>query len=243
VTRDGGRAGENERRYGRCGCGNVATGPVGLCSSCMYGACTVCGNIANSPSGLCKTCTYGACKTCGSKANGPAGLCKTCTYGACKTCGSKANGPAGLCKTCKYAGQRPCAVPGCSGVNGARGGTSVRDLCDGHSWRLRTHGNTFPDVPIGHKIPDSWEQRPSVVYLALNILGTPIYIGSSFGDGTQRFAWHRKFQPWAREIAEFKIHSEHPTRGEAYVAEATLIKDWSSRYTLHNKVGTGRPNE
>jgi len=110
-------------------------------------------------------------------------------------------------------------------------------LCRGHGGRLYVHGDTFPDIPLGHKIPETWEQRPSVVYVAYDLLGTPIYIGSSFGDGTQRFAWHRKFQPWASEIADFRIYSEHPTRGEAFVAEAALIKDWSSRYSLYNKAG------
>ena len=253
------RAGGHERRYGRCECGSVASGPAGLCKSCTYGICTQCGGKADGPAGLCKSCTYGkcticgnkarsptglcfccrygACKICGNKANGPAGLCTSCTYGPCQTCKGKANGPAGLCQSCRYAGLRPCTVPGCSKLNGTRRGTVYRDLCDGHATRLRTHGDTFPDVPIGHKIPETWEQRPSVVYVAYDLLGTPLYIGSSFGDGTQRFAWHRKFQPWASEIASFKIHSEHPTRGEAFVAEASLIQEWRAMFKLYNKIG------
>ena len=210
MTRDGAQTGRLERLYGRCSCGNVASGLSGLCGSCRYGS----------------------CKNCGNKANGAGGLCRTCSYGFCKVCGNKAHGPGGLCKRC--GDESVCVTPDCDrpGVGESHG------LCRGHSARLSSHNDTYPDIPLGHLVrANRDQQRPSCVYVAYNAYGEPIYIGSSFGDGSQRFAWHRKFQPWAREVAEFRIYSEHPTRGEAYDAEAVLIKEWSTRYKLYNKQG------
>ena len=110
-------------------------------------------------------------------------------------------------------------------------------LCGAHRRRMRVHGDCYPDIPIGHAIPEQWQQRQSCVYVLADKYCTPIYVGSSFGDsGRDRLWWHVSNQPWADEIVYQGVVSLHSTRGEAYEAEASLIEQYRLAYCLYNKV-------
>lgn len=128
-----------------------------------------------------------------------------------------------------------CSVEACDKAFVAS--VSGKDYCAGHRKRWVTHGDTFPDIPLGHKLPENWEDKESCVYVLSDSNCQPIYIGSSFGDtGRERLSWHLSNQPWADEIVYQSVYSTHATRGEAYEQESSLIAQWRlTGYSLYNK--------